>query len=763
MTASKFISSFKDIDKHDVDKVGGKGANLGEMTKAKFPVPPGFVVTVEAYKFFMEQGFLGHKISSILASTDVDNPQELASSSKQIQKLIGREPVPKVICEEIVRYYKKLSGLFKNEYVAVRSSATAEDLPNASFAGQQASFLNVKGDSNLILAVRSCWAALFTARSIFYRVQNKISHHKVSVAVVIQKMIQSEASGVMFTIDPVTNDKDAIIIEAIWGLGEMIVQGEVIPDRYKIQKETNAILVKQISEQNSMLVRKNDKNLKVPVVKNKIGAQKITNDEIIWLAKLGEKLQKHYYFPQDVEWHKEAGKIYIVQTRPVTTMSSKFKVPLGLVRGGQSSKLENGIITSLTPVLKGVGASPGIGTGRVKILTSFKELAKISQGDILVAKMTSPDFVPAMKKASAILTDEGGLTSHAAIVSRELGIPCVVGSKTATQILPEGSLISINGSTGEVFMGTLSKTSEDKTKEIYPHHATATKLYVNLGEPERAREIAKQNVDGVGLLRAEFMIAQIGIHPKEAIKRKEQFKFVDLLKEGIATFCKEFYPRPVIYRATDFRTNEYRRLKGGESWEPEEPNPMLGYRGAYRFIADPEVFNLELSALKAVREKYNNLSLMIPFVRSVEELTNIRKLVAIEGFFKTSSFKFWMMVELPVNVIMFEEFVKVGIDGISFGSNDLTMLIHGVDRDNRQVASEYNERSPAVLWALKRVITSCNNHAITSSICGQAPSVYDDMVEFLIKSGITSISVNPDSIDRVRNVIYNVERLVISK
>lgn len=755
MTAQKFIASFKDIDKHDVDIVGGKGANLGEMTKAKFPVPPGFVVTVEAYKFFLEQGFLGNKISAILASIDVDDPQELQNSSTQIIRLIGREPVPKIICEEIVRYYKKLSGLFKNEYVAVRSSATAEDSPNASFAGQQASFLNVKGDSNLILAVRSCWASLFTARSMFYRVQNKISHHKVSVAVVIQKMIQSEASGVMFTIDPVTSDKDAIIIEAIWGLGELIVQGEVIPDRYKVQKETNAILVKQISEQNSMLVRKNDKNLKVTVSKNKIGAQKITNDEIIWLAKLGEKLQKHYYFPQDVEWHKEKNKIYIVQTRPVTTM-----------KGVNSKKIKQSgknveILT--TPILKGVGASPGIGTGRVKILKSFQEISKIGQGDVLVAKMTSPDFVPAMKKASAILTDQGGLTSHAAIVSRELGIPCVVGSKNATQVLQEGSLISINGSTGEVFWGTLSKKIEGKTKESYPHRATATKLYVNLGEPERAREIAKKNVDGVGLLRAEFMIAQIGIHPKEAIKRKEQFKFIDLLKKGIATFCKEFYPRPVIYRATDFRTNEYRSLKGGESWEPEESNPMLGYRGAFRFIADPEVFNLELSALGAVRQKYNNLSLMIPFVRSVEELTNIRKLVAIEGFFKTSSFKFWMMVELPVNVIMFEEFIKVGIDGISFGSNDLTMLIHGVDRDNREVASEYNERSPAVLWALKRVITSCNNHAITSSICGQAPSVYDDMVEFLIKSGITSISVNPDSIDRVRNVIYNAERLVIGK
>ena len=437
---------------------------------------------------------------------------------------------------------------------------------------------------------------------------------------------------------------------------------------------------------------------------------------------------------------------------------------MGAVKSSSKAQTAEGFKIAQAPILSGAAASPGIGTGPVKILKSPKEISKIQKGDVLVAPMTSPDYVPAMKKANAIITDQGGQTSHAAIVSRELGIPAVVGTQTATKSLKEGMIVTVNGETGQIFLGanvsqtesSSAKASADKPK--FSKTKTVTKLYVNLAEPERAHEISRLNVDGVGLLRAEFMIANIGIHPKEAIKRKEQGKFIDKLTKDLETFCKAFYPRPITYRATDFKTNEYRSLPGGKFWEPVEPNPMLGFRGAYRYVSSPEVFNLELTAIKRVREKYDNLHLMIPFVRSPEELAKVRRLVASEGLFEKSTFKFLMMCEIPVNVIMIEDFIKVGIDGISVGSNDLTMLLLGTDRDNSEVSTEFNERSEAVYWALKRVIRKCAKHNVTVSICGQAPSEYEDMVRKLVRWGITSISINPDSVDRVRGVIAEAEK-----
>jgi pyruvate,water dikinase len=755
MAGLPIIAFFKDIDKNDVPLVGGKGANLGEMTKAGFPVPNGFAITVNAYDIFLKENDIVTKIYDLLKTIDVNDPVQLNSASVKIQKMIITGRYPEELANEIISSYKKLSGAFRNTLVAVRTSATAEDMPQNSFAGMGTTVLNVKGEANVLNAIRECWASLFTGRSIFYRVENKIPHEKVKISVIIMRMVESEASGVMFSIDPVKNDKDKIVIESVWGLGEMIVQGSVVPDTYVVQKDTFAILSKEISTQTTELIRvKSGENKEVEVPKNITDKQKITDKEIVELAKLGDKLQKHYYFPQDAEWAKEKGKLYIVQTRPVTTIAETTKI----------EKRENGEIKiAQAPILTGSPASPGIGTGPVKILRSPKEIGKIEKGDVLVAPMTSPDYVPAMKKSAAIITDEGGQTSHAAIVSRELGIPCVVGTLTATKKLKDGQIVTVNGEAGQIFLGSNIQQVESeklkvKSEETNNHIKTATKVYVNLAEPERAKEIAKMNVDGVGLLRAEFMIAAIGVHPKEAIKRKEQGKFIKKLSDDLEIFCKAFYPRPVTYRATDFKTNEYRSLLGGKYWEPVEPNPMLGFRGAFRYIASPEVFNLELQAIKAVREKYDNLHLMIPFVRSPEELAKVRRLVASEGLFEKSSFKFWMMVEIPVNVIQIEDFIKVGIDGVSIGSNDLTMLMEGTDRDNSEVAQEFNERTPAVLWALKRVITKCAEAGVTSSICGQAPSEYEDLVKKLVRWGITSVSINPDTINRVREVVAEAEK-----
>jgi len=754
MSSLQLVTFFKDIDRDDITLVGGKGANLGEMTKAGFPVPDGFAVTVPSYIKFLEENSLKEKITEIIKKTDVNNTEQLANAEREVQKLILRSSIPKDVSLEVVKAYKKLSPhLFGQVYVAARSSATAEDLPGMSFAGQQATFLNIKGQNNLLEKVRECWASLFTQRAIFYRAQNKIPTEKVGISVIIQKMVQSEVSGVMFTVNPVTNEKDRVIIEAVWGLGEMMVQGSVIPDHYVVQKETNFILSKEVSEQSIRLIKKGEDTLEEKVPASIIDKQKLSDEEIIKLAKIGQDLQKHYYFPQDVEWAKEGDKLFIVQTRPVTTLKSK-----------RQQKEVDGVKIAETPILTGASASPGIGVGVVRILKSPKEIAKVKSGDVLVAKMTSPDYVPAMKKASAIVTDEGGQTSHAAIVSRELGIACVVGTKEATKKLKDGVVVTVDGAGGHVFLGSKVSSSvlvqDESDNEDIIAKKTATKVYVNLAEVERVKEASELNVEGLGLLRAEFMIANINMHPKEAIKLKKQEKFISKLTADLMTFCKSFYPRPVVYRATDFKSNEYKSLPGGDKYEPNEANPMLGYRGAFRYIKDPEVFSLELNAIKRVREKYNNLRLMIPFVRSVDELIRVRRLVASEGLFEDATFKFWMMVEIPINVILIEKFLDVGIDGVSIGSNDLTMLVTGTDRDNAEVASAFDERSPAVLWALKRVIRRCAKRGVTSSICGQAPSQYPDLVKKLVRYGITSISVNPDAVNTTRKMVIEAEKEV---
>ncbi len=750
----ELVLFFKDIDKGDVSMVGGKGANLGEMTQAKFPVPNGFAVTVASYNIFLEENKLRDEINGIVKIIDVNNPDKLEKAAKAIQRKVLDSKIPDNVGRETIKAYKKLSGFLNHAEVAVRSSATAEDLPGMSFAGQQATFLNIRGEANLLNSVRECWASLFTPRAIFYRAQNKIPTEKVGISVIVQKMVHSTVSGVMFTVDPVNNNKDRIIVDAVWGLGEMIVQGSVVPDHYVVQKGTFSILSKEISDQAIQLTKINGitKEIEVPVKQR--GNRKINDEEVIQLAKIGGRLQEHYYFPQDVEWAKDKdGGIFIVQTRPITTLGES-----------KNKKISDaGIKNAQTPILTGISASPGIGTGPVKILKSPKEIGKIKQGDILVATMTSPDYVPAMKKAAGIITDAGGATSHAAIVSRELGVPCVVGTKNATKKLKDDFVVSVDGSKGEVYLGSkvVTEVKQEALEIEYKktrHVKTATKVYVNLAEPDRVKEIAKLNVDGVGLLRAEFIIANIGVHPKQAIQDKKQDDFIKKLADNLEIFCKAFGERPVVYRATDFKTNEYRQLRGGEKWEPIEPNPLLGFRGAFRYTADPEVFNLELVAIKKVREKYKNLHLMIPFVRSPDELYRVRRLVASEELFRTGDFKFWMMCELPVNVILLEDFIKVGIDGISIGSNDLSMLILGTDRDNSEVARAFDERSPAVAWALKRIIRISKKYGVTVSICGQAPSTYDDLVETLVEEGITSVSINSDAIDRVRNVIVETER-----
>jgi len=760
MPTNKFVLWFHEIDKDDVATVGGKGANLGEMTRSGFPVPNGFVVTSAAYVHMIEVNNLQDKIKAVLKGLNVEDADALNRASKQVQKLIVNSPFPKDIEEQVYKAYDKLGS---DTWVAVRSSATAEDLPEASFAGQQETYLNVRGDASVIVHIRKAWASLFEPRAIYYRVQQGFDHFKVALAVPVQKMVQSDVSGIMFSINPVTNDKTRIVIEAVWGLGENIVQGAVTPDHYEVDKTELKLLEHKVVHQDIEMVRSGEGNIQRKVPASRQDKRKLTDAQAEEVAKLGKKLQKHYFFPQDSEWAIENGKLYVVQTRPITTV-------IATTTKNEEVKTQKPISGKL--ILTGQPASPGVVTGIVNILKSAKEINKIKRGDILVTDMTTPDFVPAMKRAVAIVTNKGGQTSHAAIVSRELGVPCVVGTKTATSTLKQGRVITVDGAAGKVYESLLKASSVNFNPSAPAVHIqegpilkTATKVYVNLGEPELAEEIAKRNVDGVGLLRAEFMMAGIGIHPKKLIHEKKSQIFVDKLADGIGKICSAFGERPVVYRASDFKTNEYSHLKGGEQYEPSEPNPMLGYRGAYRYIHDADVFDLELEAIKKVRNEmgFKNLHLMIPFVRNVNELKEVKKIVIASGLSRTASFKLWMMVEIPVNVILLDDFIDVGIDGISVGTNDLTMLMLGTDRDNETVAADYDERNPAVLWALEHIIKTAHKRGITVSVCGQAPSSHPDVAEFLCKNGVTSVSVTPDVIEKTRQVFYDTEKRLVTR
>ncbi len=751
----KVIAWFEEITREDIGIAGGKGANLGEMVRAGIPVPPGFVVTATAYYDFLEATDLMDEIRRLLKDVDTNDSRSLQEASYRIKEKIVSMAVPENMVKEIQTSYRKLGG----GLVAVRSSATAEDLPDASFAGQQRTFLNIQGEESVVKAVQECWASLFESRAIFYRNEQGFDHFKVGIAVPVQRMIQSEAAGVMFTVEPLSSDRSKILIEAIFGLGEAIVSGDLTPDQYTLEKSELFILDRKIVQQDWYLTRnlevKPDEletNIKVPVPPKRQKVQKITDEDIISLATIGKRLEEHYKTPQDVEWAKEGDKLYIVQTRPVTTLNQPVDV----------STVDE---IKAEAILIGVAASPGAASGTVKIIPDPSHIDKIMDGDILVAEMTTPDFVPAMKRAVAIITDRGGRTAHAAIVSRELGIPCVVGTERATSVLKDGQEVTVDGSSGKVYSGRVAIKSKKARATTAPgaRIKTRTKLYVNLAEPELAEKIAERDVDGVGLLRAEFIMARMAGHPRFMLHEGKAAQYVDVLTKNITMFTRAFHPRPVVYRTTDFKTNEYRNLPGGYKYEETEENPMIGYRGCSRYTHEVEVFRMELDAIKKVCQSYDNLYVMIPFVRFVSEIEQIKKILTEEGFYQFPTFKLWMMVEVPSNILLMEKFIDAGIDGISIGSNDLTQLILGIDRDNSKLAPQFDERNEAVMLAIEKAVKTSVSKGITCSICGQAPSTYPEITEKLVSWGITSISVTPDMIDETRQIIAGVEEKLAAR
>ncbi len=746
---------FSEVDSGDLPLAGGKGANLGEMTRRGAPVPPGFVVSVVSYQKFLTDNGLDARLSEILGGVDVYHSSNLVEVATQAQQAILSAPMPTDLAAEITEAYKELG----EGPVAVRSSATAEDLPDASFAGQQRTYLNVEGIEQVLETVKGCWASLFEARAIFYRAEQNFNQLGVGIAVPVQRMVQSEISGVMFTAEPNRSDRSKILIEAVYGLGESVVSGAVTPDSYLIQKDGMEILEKRLVPQSRMLTRNpdaagaDDLNHEVDVPVETSRAYKLTDSQIAEVAQFGLNLEEAYSHPQDIEWAMEGNAFYITQTRPITTLGSV----------GETEGLE--VDESAYPLLlQGTPASPGSATGTVVVLpkideTSLDQLERVKDGDVLVTEMTTPDYVPAMKRATAIITDHGGRTAHAAIISRELSIPCAVGTGAATTTLTDGQIVTVDGSTGRVYEGAVpgagQEISEDDAAE---NLRTKTNVYVNLAEPDLADVIAARNVDGVGLLRAEFIVARIGEHPRLMIEEGRGEEYTQKVVDGLMKFAAAFDPRPVIYRTTDFKTNEYRNLRGGDRYEPEEENPMIGYRGAGRYVKEPDIFALEIEAVRRVRAKHPNLHVMIPFVRTVDELVHTKSLLEQYGLRRgDNGFKLWMMAEVPSNVILLEEFIKVGIDGVSIGSNDLTQLVLGVDRDSAILADDFDERNEAVMRALETIVTTAARLGITCGICGQAPSFFPDLTAKLVEWGITSVSVSPDVINHTRRIVHDVE------
>jgi len=759
---TRYTVDLYEVGLSDAELVGGKNASIGELLKIGVNAPIGFAITVEGYKKFFETG-LKAKIAEILDSMDVEDTDSVQKASARIRNLVEEAAYPFDLEQEIRLAYRRLAQKLGKEApeVAVRSSATMEDLPDASFAGQQDTYLFVSGEDDVLKFVKKCFGSVFTPRAMVYRNKKGFDHLAVKLSVGVMQMINSKASGVCFTLDPVSGDDSVIVIEGSWGIGEAVVQGRVMPDRFVVEKSTLKIRDKQISDKALMTVRDPaakfgtySKEVQVPEELRR--AQCISDEQILGLARVALKIESHYKKPVDIEWalDGDTGKIFVVQARPETVWTPKRKV----------EAVKNNVL------VKGLGASPGRASGQVQVILDVKDIASFKKGGVLVTKMTTPDWLPAMSKAAAIVTDSGGMTAHAAIVSRELGIPCVVGTGNATSVLRNGQVVTVDGSLGVVIEGELKEKEKEKEEKVAVAEyipPTATKVYMNLGEPAKIEEYKDLPFDGIGLMRVEFILADwIGQHPLDLIEKGGEEIFVAKLAEGIAKVAQAIYPRPVVVRFSDFKTNEYRSLKGGERFEPEESNPMLGWRGVSRYISKnyEPAFRLECRAIKRVREEMGlkNVWVMFPFARTTWEVEKALKIMKEEGLERGRDFKVWIMAEVPSVVLLAEEFSKL-CDGFSIGSNDLTQLVLGADRDSAVLASlgYFDERDPAVKKAMQILIEKAHENGVSVSICGQAPSVYPELTEFLVRVGIDSVSVNPDVVKATKKLIASIEQKLI--
>lgn len=771
-----YVLWFDELRREDVALVGGKSSSLGELTSATHvPVPYGYATTAHAYRYFMEATGTNKKIHELLDQLDdVEDSAELRDVCAKIRAAIVAAEMPEDLADAIGDAYEELAKKtgHADPFVAVRSSATAEDLPDASFAGQQDTYLNVRGRDDVIRKVKECYASTFTDRATYYRVKKGFAHENVALSAAVQMMAYSKVAGVMFTVDLATGADDKIMIEGSWGLGEYIVQGTVTPDNFVVDKETLTILSRRINEKPIELVRNEEGGVEEKRVPEELAkAQVMSDEQIAELAGYAKAIEKHYGCYMDMEWAlDEDNKLWILQARPETVWSRKNK------EKKEGTKVN--VTTDHKVLVKGLPASPGLVAGKAHVITDPADIDEFKEGEILVTLMTSPDWVPAMKKALAIVTDAGGMTCHASIVSRELGIPCVVGTKSrsvdATSVLKTGQEITVDAQNGIIYDGIVEDMIEKPQEQQAAAGAvvqaeyfapTGTTVLMNLGDPDLAQKYASLPCDGIGLMREEFIWTTfIHEHPLHLIETGHPEKVIDMLAEGISKVCRAMAPRPVVLRFSDFKSGEYRNLVGGEKYEPEEPADLLGWRGASRYY-DPkytDAFRLELKAVKKVRDEFGltNLNCMIPFCRTVDEARKVTEIMKEEGLQRGPDFKLFLMAEIPSNIILADQFNQY-VDGYSIGSNDLTMLILGCDRNNDTVASLFDERNLAIRRAIRHLIKTAHKDGKTVSICGQAPSVYPDFTEFLVRSGIDCVSVNPDMVKATKRNVARIEQRLL--
>jgi pyruvate, water dikinase len=750
MQTDDYVRDISALGIDDAKEAGGKGANLGELVAAELPVPPGFVLLRASYQDSMRAGGVSEELAAAHreALTKVGDSSHLGELCERMQSLVLKAGITDDIRDLMLAAYRRLGP---DAVVAVRSSATGEDGRDASFAGMNATFTNVTGDDGLIDAVQRCWASLFSPRVVTYRASRGFAADP-AMAVVVQLMIPAEQAGVAFTADPSTGAVDRVVIEAAFGQGEVVVSGRVEPDTYVVAKDNLGVLDARIGRKTFKIVRGPDGRDRTVELNQAAAESRVLDDAALRrIASLAIATERHNGGPQDVEWAISAGKTWLVQARPITTHGTVVTAD-----------------TDQTTVLaRGLPAAPGVASGLVRVLLTPDLGDCLADGEILVAPMTNPDWLPTIRRAAAIVTDSGGMTCHAAIVAREVGVPCIVGARTATTDLRDGTVVTVDGTHGKVHEGrpvaTEQTSAVDRPVAAAAAEVTGTKIYVNLAMPESAERVAAQDVDGVGLLRAEFMLTEAlgGRHPRDLMAHGEQRQLVDAMAASVGRIGAAFTPRPVVYRATDFRSNEFRGLRGGDDYEPVEHNPMIGFRGCYRYVQDPDLFRLELEALARVREQNPNVHLMIPFVRTGWELEECLSLVDASPLGRQRGLHRWVMAEVPSVVHWLPEYVGMGIDGVSIGSNDLTQLMLGVDRDSDVCAELFDESDPAVLDAIAQIIEKANVLGITSSLCGQAPSTNPAFAEHLVRLGITSVSVNPDAVGAARRAVGAAERRLL--
>ena len=776
---ANLVIPFQKLGKHDVEIVGGKNASLGEMisnlANAGVSVPVGFATTAQAYRDFLEQSGLNKRIHDVLDDLNVEDVLALAEAGRKIRQWVVETPLIPALEQAVRAEFDLLTGGNEQMPLAVRSSATAEDLPDASFAGQQETFLNIRGYDNVLIAIKEVFASLFNDRAIAYRVHQGFEHKLVALSAGIQRMVRSEigTSGVLFTLDTESGFRDVVFITSSYGLGEMVVQGAVNPDEFYVHKGTlnagrPAVLRRNLGTKAQKMIYADSgaagrSTQIVPVDKLERAKFSLTDAEIEELARQALIIEKHYGAPMDVEWAKDGddGKLYIVQARPETVKSRQNAGTMERYLLKQKGKV----------VCEGRSIGQRIGSGVVRVVRSIKEMEKVQPGDVLVSDMTDPDWEPVMKRASAIITNRGGRTCHAAIIARELGVPAIVGCGNATDVLKDGMEVTAScaeGDTGFIYEGLLDFEVQKNTIDAMPK--LPFKIMMNVGNPDRAFDFATLPNEGIGLARLEFIINRmIGVHPKALlnydtlprdIKQSVDQRcagyaspvdfYVEKLTEGIATLAAAFYPKKVIVRMSDFKSNEYANLIGGKLYEPEEENPMLGFRGASRYVSDNfrDCFDLEVRALKKVRDVMGltNVEIMIPFVRTTGEAKRVIELLAEKGLKRgENGLRIIMMCELPTNALLAEEFLE-HFDGFSIGSNDLTQLTLGLDRDSGIVSHLFDERDPAVKFLLSRAIQACRKAGKYIGICGQGPSDHPDLAKWLMEEGIDSVSLNPDSV-----------------